>query len=181
MNWYLFAKAFHIIGFVSWFSGLFYLVRLFIYHAEANEKKTPEEAAILKPQYALMQRRLYSIITNPAMIITWIGGLTMIFINPAILSLWLYVKLGLVFLLTGYHHYCKSLMKKLANDANKITSEQLRGVNEIPTLFLFAIVLLAVFKNFLHFGVALAGLVGLSVLLFIGIKIYKRNREKAGN
>ena len=187
MSWFLFAKAMHIIGFVSWFAGLLYLVRLFIYHAEANESKPPEEAVILKKQYALMERRLYTIITNPAMIMTWIGGITMLTLGyfradtPDYLSDgWLHVKLLLVVLLTGYNHYCKALMRKLANDTNTISSEKMRGLNEVPTLFLAAIVLLAVFKSLLNFGIAFAGLFAFGFSLFMGIRFYKKQRAKKG-
>jgi putative membrane protein len=187
MNWFLLAKAMHIIGFVSWFAGLLYLVRLFIYHQEANESKPPAEAAILKKQYALMERRLYTIITNPAMILTWIGGLTMLTLGyfradtpDYLLNGWLHLKLFLVILLTGYNHYCKALMGKLANDTNTISSEKMRGLNEIPTIFLAAIVLLAVFKSLLHFGIAFAGLFAFGFALFMGIRFYKKQRAKKG-
>ncbi len=192
MNYYYLAKSLHIIGFVSWFAGLLYLVRLFIYHAEATEKKTVEEQNILLPQYELMSTRLYTIITNPAMILTWIGGISMIIlgytddavpnwmkINNFATDGWLHIKLSLVLLLTGYHHYMKSVLRKLKNGTNKYSSEQLRGLNEVPTVFLAAIVLLAVFKNMLNFGYAFAGLVVFGFALAMGVKIYKKIREKS--
>ena len=188
MNFYLFAKALHVIGFVSWFAGLFYLVRLFVYHAEADEKKTEEEAKVLKPQYELMERKLYTIITSPAMIITWIGGLTMIvlgYVDDTVVNWietgnWLELKLVLVIILSGYTGYCKKIMRSLKAGKLPMSSERFRLFNEFPTLFLAAIVLLAVYKSFLNFGIALAGLVAFGVALGIGVKLYKKAREKAG-
>lgn len=191
-NWYFFAKAIHIIGFVSWFAGLFYLVRIYIYHAEASEKKSDEEKKILIPQYEIMADRLYKIIANPAMIITWIGGISMITMGylgkgPNYMTIqesflqegWLHIKLGFVILLTGYHHYARALFKKLKNGTNTMSSQQLRGFNEFPTMFLAAIVLLAVYKNMENFGYAFLGLFAFGFALFMGIRIYKRNREKS--
>lgn len=180
---YLFAKALHVIGFVSWFAGLFYLVRLFVYHKEANEKKTEEERKILKPQYELMERRLYSIITSPAMIITWIAGITMLYLNPAWLSQpWMHLKLTLLVILSGYTGFCKRMIRQLKENDGAVpySSEQFRLLNEVPTLFLAAIALLAVFKNLLNFGCALAGLVTFGIALGIGVKYYKKYREKRG-
>ena len=188
MNFYLFAKALHVIGFVSWFAGLFYLARLFVYHAEADEKKTKAEAKVLKPQYEHMEYKLYTIITNPAMIITWLGGLTMIilgYVDDSVVNWievgnWLELKLLLVILLSGYTGYCKKIMRNLKEGKLLMSSDQFRLFNELPTLFLAAIVLLAVYKNFLNFGIALAGLVAFGVALGIGVKLYKKAREKAG-
>lgn len=194
MNWYFFAKAMHIIGFVSWFAGLFYLVRLYIYHAETTEKKSDEEKKILLPQYELMANRLYKIITNPAMIITWLAGISMIVMGytmdaaPNYLTIqesflqegWLHIKLGLVILLTGYTHYARAIFRKLQNGTNTMSSQQLRGFNEVPTILLAAIVLLAVYRNMQNFGYAFAGLFAFGFLLFVGIRYYKRYREKRG-
>ena len=96
-------KSLHIIGFVTWFAGLFYLARIFVYHVEANDK--PEtERNILQAQYNIMAERLYKIITNPAIIITWLFGIGMLVLNPAYLQGgWMHAKFLLVFLLSGYH------------------------------------------------------------------------------
>ena len=92
-------KALHIVGFVAWFAGLFYLVRLFVYHAEALEKPDPERS-ILVAQYAKMEQRLFGIITRPAMIITFVAGIAMLMINPDYLQEgWMHIKLTLVILL----------------------------------------------------------------------------------
>ena len=174
---YQWFKSFHIIGFTVWFAGLFYLVRLFIYHVEANEKPEPARS-ILKEQYQIMEQRLYSIITTPGMLVTIAMAIGIISTEPDIIhQSWLHIKLSLVALLIGYHFYCKSLMKKLAVDECKWSSQQLRGLNELPTLFLVAIVLLAIFKNNLPTDLTGYLIVGLVVLMAATIQLYARKRR----
>jgi protoporphyrinogen IX oxidase len=174
---YQWFKSFHIIGFTVWFAGLFYLVRLFIYHVEANEKPEPARG-ILKAQYQIMEKRLYSIITTPGMLVTIAMAIGIISTEPGIVrESWLHIKLGLVTLLIGYHHYCKMLMKQLAKDECKWSSQQLRGLNELPTLFLVAIVLLAIFKNNLPTDLTGYLIVGLVVLMAATIQLYARKRR----
>lgn len=176
----LYFKAFHIIGFVAWFAGLFYLVRMFVYYREAIDKPSPEKEIMTK-QFNLMQWRVYKIICNPAMVITWICGLAMLYIygidwlqaNP-----WMHIKLTLLVLLTGYHHYCKKIIKKLENGTATFTSFQYRLLNELPTLFLFSIVLLAVLRNSLNFLWAFLGILGFGFVLFFAAKMYKKFRER---
>ncbi|MGB0521853.1 MAG: protoporphyrinogen oxidase HemJ [Flammeovirgaceae bacterium] len=176
--WYLIAKSVHIIGIVSWFAGLFYWVRIFIYHVEAEERPE-EEKSVLQAQFALMEKRVYKIITNPAMVITLIAGVGMLYLRPGLLQLgWMHVKLTLVVLLIGYQHFCVSIMKKLEKGTNKLTGGQLRGINEIATLFLVAIVVLAVMKSLANFAYVFIALVILGVLMFLGIKAYKKVRLK---
>ncbi len=171
-------KAFHIMGFVAWFAGLFYLARLFVYHVEAEKKAQPERD-ILTSQYHIMEWRLYHIITNPAMWLTFFFGVGMLVLQPVYLQFgWLHIKLFLLVLLVGYHHYCKHLIKKLKNGTNTFTSFQFRLFNELPTLFLVGIVLLAVLKSALNFLYALIGLIIFGFLLYIGAKFYKNIREK---
>ncbi len=154
MFWiYEVGKTIHFIGLISWFAGLFYLPRLFIYHVEALEKPEPEKS-LMANQFGMMEKRLYNIIMNPAMILTYIGGLTMIFYYGwewFTANIWMHWKLGFVFLLTGYHHYNKKIIRKLAIGEIPMTSTQLRFYNEIATVLLLAIVLLAVFKSRLDF------------------------------
>ena len=129
-------KTFHIIGFVAWFAGLFYLVRLFIYHVEAEQKEEPQRS-ILNKQFILMERRVYKIIANPGMIITLVAGFSMLYLQPAWFKQpWMHAKLTLLFLLVGYHHFCLGIMKKLEKGTNKFGSQKLRMINEIATLFL---------------------------------------------
>src|ERR1700754_2313735 len=144
---YEYVKAIHIIFVVSWMAGLFYIVRLFIYHTEAQDKPE-EERRILSAQFEIMERKLMNIITTPAMLLTLIAGITMVVINPYLLQMpWLRVKLGFVIGLIGYHHICQSKMKQMRNGIYKWTSTQLRIWNEVATIFLFAIVFLAVLKD----------------------------------
>ena len=180
MNGYLIFKSLHIIGFVSWFAGLFYWVRMFVYHVEAEQKPSPEKEVLVK-QFTLMERRVYKVIANPAMIITLIGGLGMFYFPMGQAWLkqpWMHAKLTLLVLLIGYHHYCLSLMKKLEKGTNKMSAEKLRFFNEIATLLLVAIVLLAVLKNMANFGVVLVVLVVLAFLFGKAIKAYKKVRLK---
>jgi protoporphyrinogen IX oxidase len=174
---YQWFKSFHIIGFTVWFAGLFYLVRLFIYHVEANDRPEPARQ-ILKEQYQIMEKRLYSIITTPGMLVTIAMAIGIISTEPEILKqTWLHIKLGIVSLLLVYHHYCKILMKKLAVDECKWSSQQLRALNELPTLFLVAIVMLAIFKNNLPTDLTAYLIVGLVVLMAATIQLYARKRR----
>ena len=173
--WY---KAFHLIGIVVWFAGLFYLVRLFVYHAEAEQEPEPARS-ILKKQYGLMEQRLYSIITTPGMILTVVMAIGLISTEPEILkSTWLHIKLTFVLLLIGYHHFCKSIMKKLAAGECKWTGQQFRALNEAPTILLVLIVLLAVFKNNLPLDLTTWLVAGLVVTMVASIQLYAKKRRK---
>lgn len=172
-------KTLHIFGFVAWFSGLFYLVRIFVYHVEASDKPEPDRT-ILQTQYRTMEWRVYRIIINPAMMITWTFGLLMLIVNGLEwlgLNFWMQVKLLLLLGLIGYQFWCKSIIRKLERDENKLTSFQFRLANELPTLFLLSIVLLAVYRNTIDFLIAFAGIIAFGILLFGGAKLYKRQRE----
>ena len=178
IEFYSFFKAFHIIGFVSWFAGLFYLVRMFVYHAEADDK--PERIREdWKKQFTLMQWRVYNIITTPAMWITWIFGTLMLITVPSFFEqAWIWLKLGLLILLTLYHYYCKTVIKKLENGDTSKSSFYFRLLNEVPTLFLVAIVILAVVKDLLNFLGLFLGLIAFGVILFYAAKMYKNSRER---
>lgn len=174
---YLWFKAFHIVGIVVWFAGLFYMVRLFVYHVEANEQPEPDRT-ILQKQYQIMEKRLYSIITTPGMVVTVVMAIAMLIAAPDLLKeTWLHVKLTLVALLIGYHHYCARLMKQMA--AGKFTwgSQQLRWLNEVPTIFLIVIVLLAVFKNQLPTDITAWGVLGMVIAFAAIIQLYARKRR----
>jgi putative membrane protein len=180
MNWLLFFKALHIIGFVSWFAALFYLPRLFIYHTEAFDMEEPKRS-ILTEQFGIMQNRLYKIIMTPALVLTFVGGLSMLYIYGVEwfkISNWMHWKLCLLIGLIGYHHYCKHIIKKLGRGERVMTSTQFRLFNEVTTLFLAAIVLLAVFKNSLQFIYAFGGLLLFGISLGLGVKWYKKIRER---
>lgn len=175
---YFWFKAFHLIGVVVWFAGLFYLVRLFVYHAEAVEQPEPAQT-ILKNQYELMEKRLYSIITTPGMLVTVAMAIGLISTEPEILkSGWLHAKLALVLVLIGYHHYCKRLMKQLASGTCKWTGQQFRALNEAPTVLLVTIVLLAVFKNSLPLDLTTWLIVALVIAMVASIQLYAKKRRK---
>lgn len=177
---YYWFKAFHLIGVVVWFAGLFYLVRLFVYHAEAEQEPEPARS-ILKKQYELMEKRLYGIITTPGMLVTVAMAIGLISTEPGILkSTWLHIKLTFVVLLLVYHHWCKRIMKKLAAGECNWTGQQFRALNEAPTILLVLIVLLAVFKNNLPLDLTTWLVVALVVSMVASIQLYakKRRRDK---
>jgi len=175
---YYYIKAIHIIFVVSWFAGLFYIVRLFIYHTEAQER--PEaERKVLSAQFEVMERKLWNIITTPAMILTIAAGITMLFIIPGWLNeAWLQVKLCFVVGLLVYHFKCQQIIKQMKQGVFKWTSMQLRIWNELATIFLFAIVFLAVLKNAISWIYGLLGLVAFAVIIMSAVKIYKYYRLK---
>ena len=178
MALYPYIKALHIIFIVTWFAGLFYIVRLFVYHAEAADKEEPERS-ILKKQYTIMENRLWRIITRPSMILTIVIGVSLIYLNPALLSMWwLNLKLGLVLLLIAYHLYSGKLLGQLQADRCQWTSMNFRVWNEGATLLLVAIVFLAIVKNTLNFLYGLVGFFGLALLLILAIRLYKRVRKQ---
>jgi protoporphyrinogen IX oxidase len=174
---YLWFKAFHIIGVVVWFAGLFYLVRLFVYHVEANEQPEPART-ILQQQYQIMETRLYKLITTPGMVLTVAMAVAMLIMAPEYLrDPWLHAKLGFVVLLIGYHHYCARLMKQMAKGEFKWSGQQLRWLNEAPTVFLVVIVLLAVFKNNFPTAPAAWGIFAMIVGMGVIIQLYARKRR----
>lgn len=171
---YLLLKSLHIIGFTAWFSGLFYLGRIFVYHKEKLEENKDGS------EYHLMEVRAYKIICNPAMMITWTCGLAMLAMNGLEwlqANPWMYPKLILLILLTIHHVSRKKTIAQLKADVSGIDSYRFRLLNEVPTMFLFAIVLLAVFKNGLNTLYAFVGLVLLGAILMAATKWYKKGRE----
>ena len=176
---YYWFKYFHLIGVVVWFAGLFYLVRLFVYHAEASEKKEPEQS-ILKAQYEIMEKRLYNIITNPGMMVTVTMAIGLVSTEPEVLkSGWLHIKLTFVALLLGYHLYCKKIMKQLASGECQWTGQQFRALNEAPTVLLVVIVLLAIFKNNLPLDLTTWLIVALVIAMAASIQLYAKKRRLA--
>jgi putative membrane protein len=174
---YYWFKAFHLIGVVVWFAGLFYLVRLFIYHVEAEQQPEPA-ATILKNQYAIMEKRLYRIITTPGMILTVAMAIGLLVTNPDWLKQgWMHAKLGFVALLLAYHVYCGRLMTQLWRGECRWGSQQLRALNEAPTLLLLVIVMLVIFKNNLPTDTMTWLVAGLVVVMGITIQLYARKRR----
>lgn len=173
--WY---KAFHLIGVVVWFAGLFYLVRLFVYHAEAQQQPEPAQT-ILKNQYELMEKRLYNIITTPGMVVTVSMAICLLTTEPEVLkSWWLHLKLTFVALLLIYHFWCGRIMKKLAMGECNWSGQQFRALNEAPTVLLVLIVLLAVFKNSLPLDLTTWVIVALVISMIAAIQLYAKKRKK---
>lgn len=175
---YYWFKAFHLIGIIVWFSGLFYLVRLFIYHVEASEQPEPAQT-ILKNQYQLMEKRLYNIITTPGMVLTVAMAIGLLTREPQVLhDRWLHIKLLFVAALVVYHFYCGRLIKQLAGGECQWGSQQLRALNEAPTVLLLAIVLLAVFKNNLPTDITAWIILGMIVAFAVIIQLYAKKRRR---
>jgi putative membrane protein len=140
---YLWLKAIHIVGVVCWFAGLFYLPRLFVYHAMTED-------AAGRARFAVMEEKLYRIIMRPAMLVAIIFGTWMLLVawDSFATSGWLWVKLAAVVLLLGYHHYCGRLVRAFAAGSQPHTERFLRMFNEAPVLILLLIVVLVVVKPF---------------------------------
>ncbi|MEP2771312.1 MAG: CopD family protein [Fulvivirga sp.] len=175
---FLYLKALHIIFVVTWFAGLFYIVRLFIYQVEANEKSEPERSILLK-EYKRNSKRLWFGITWPSAIITLIMGTLLLVNSPHYLQMgFMHIKLLLVFLLYLYHFSCHMIFRQLQKDEYRYTSQKLRIWNEIATIFLVAIVFIIVLKSALSMIWGLVGLILFTIILMLAIRIYKRIREK---
>jgi putative membrane protein len=174
----LYIKALHIIFMVSWFAGLFYMVRLFIYFVEANDQDEPKKS-ILQAQFDIMQKRLWWIITTPAMVLTVVFGTIMIVDQSEyyLSQPWMHMKLGFVGLLLVYHFYSQKMMKQCQQRTIRWTSGKLRLWNEVATLFLVAIVFLVSMKNSLNWIYGTLGFFGVAILLMIGIQFYKKVRK----
>ena len=142
MNSYLLFKSLHLIAVVSWMAGLLYLPRIFVYHVENKEKKEATEI------FEVMEKRLFFYIMRPAMILTWIFGLILIYLNGIEIfsQLWMQIKIILVVLLSAYNDYLGKCLMALKNNTNTRSSKFFRIANEIPTLMLIFIVFLVVFK-----------------------------------
>jgi len=159
-------------------AGLFYIVRLFIYHTEAQNK--PEaDRTILSKQFEIMERRLWNVITIPSMYIVVAAGITMLFLEPGWLQRpWLHIKLGFVILLIIYHFICQHKIKQMRKGVFKWTSTQLRLWNELATLLLFMIVMCAVVKDNINWPYTIMGLIIFVFVMVSAVKIYKYYRTK---
>ena len=175
---YNYILSIHIIFVVCWMAGLFYQVRLFIYHTEAQDKPD-DERRILSAQFEIMERRLWNVIAVPSMFLVIAAGITMLVLQPFWLQQpWLHVKLGFVVGLIIYHFICQKKMKEMRNGIFKWKSTHLRIWNEVATIFLFAIVFLAVLKNAVSWIYGILGLLAFSIIIMLAVKIYKNYRAK---
>jgi putative membrane protein len=178
MEFYNYIKSLHLIFVITWFAGLFYIVRLFVYQIEANDKPSPEKE-ILQKQYKIMTYRLWYIITWPSAVLATIFALLLLHLNPGFIEMpWMQVKLGFVVLLFIYHFKCHKIYTELQNDTIKYTSNFMRLWNEGATIILFAVVFLVILKNAINWIYGVVGIVLFSVIIMLGFKFYKRIREK---
>jgi putative membrane protein len=176
MRYYFYIKSLHIIFIVTWFSGLFYMVRLFIYHTEAAEKSEPERT-ILMQQFRVMIRRLWLGITWPSAILTLILGPWMAILMGGMPD-WLWIKLCFVLGLYGYHFSLQAIFKQQMKGIFRWSSQQLRIWNEVATIFLVAIVILATVKENMSWAWGLTGLICFVIVLMGAIRVYKKMRMR---
>jgi len=177
MEYYNYIKALHLIFVITWFSGLFYMVRLFVYHTEAKEKSQPEQNILIE-QYQLMQNRLWNIITFPSAILATFFAIILLFLNPILLQTnWMQIKLVFVVLIWVYQLKTHHIYKQLQQNKTKYSSYFFRVWNEIATLILFSVVFLAILKNSFRWFVGVVGLLGLAILLMLGVRLYKKIRK----
>ena len=175
---YLYFKSLHLIFMVCWFAGLFYVVRLFIYHKESQTKEESVKE-ILQPQYTLMSKRLLSIITWPSAFLTTFFGVSMLIDNPILLEEnWMHIKLSFILLLWMYTYSCQIILNQIQIGQIRTTEIKLRIWNEVATMIMFAIIFMAVLKNSISWIYATFSLVGLAVFLMISIKLYKKYKTK---
>ena len=179
MEYYNYIKSLHLIFVVTWFAGLFYEPRLFIYHIEASKKSSPAKE-ILENQLKIMSRRLWYIIAWPSAILATMFAIWLLILMPGLLyQSWMLVKIVFIFLLYAYHLKTHQMFLELQRDEIRYSSNFMRIWNEGATLFLFAIVFLAIVKSAIHWVFILLGTFGLIVLLMVAIKLYKRLRDKS--
>lgn len=177
-EYYNYIKALHLIFVITWFAGLFYIPRLFIYHIEAAQKPTPEKE-ILTEQLKLMSKRLWYIITWPSAVLATIFAIWLLVLLPSWLQQpWMHVKLGFVILLIMYHLKTHRMFLQLQGDMVKYSSRFMRIWNEGATLILFAVVFLAILKNAFNWIFGIVGIFALVMLLMLGIRLYKRIRDR---
>ena len=142
MNLYLLFKSLHLIAVVAWMAGLLYLPRIFVYHVENNEKKEATDI------FEVMEKRLFFLIMRPAMILTWVFGLVLIYLNGLEIfsQLWFQIKIVLMIFLSAYNGYLGRCLDALKNSSNTRSAKFFRIINEIPTVILIIVVFLAIFK-----------------------------------
>lgn len=176
--YYDYIKSLHLIFVVTWFAGLFYIPRLFVYQIEAFHKPSPDKE-ILGKQLKLMTKRLWFIITWPSAILASIFAFLLLYLRPFYLEdHWMHVKLGFVGLLYIYHLMSHKMFKQLQRDEVKYTSNFMRIWNEGATFILFAVVFLVILKNAINWIFGVIGIFVLGILLMLGFKIYKGIRDK---
>jgi protoporphyrinogen IX oxidase len=173
-------KSLHIIFVVTWFAGLFYIFRLYVYHAEAASKVEPERSILLK-QFGIMERKLWYIITWPSAVLATFFGLWLIVVNTAfLLQPWMHIKLFFVALLWLYMFYGEKVYRRIQSEPAAYTSVRLRLLNEVPTLILIAVVFLVVMKTSFHWVYGALGILGLAGIITGVVYYLRKKREKNG-
>jgi len=145
LDWYYWVKALHIISVISWMAGMFYLPRLFVYHAE---KATV--GSEMSETFKVMERKLMRAIVNPAMIATWLFGLLMVF-TPGVIdwsAVWPWIKAASVLIMSGFHGWLSARRKEFARDENTRSGRAYRLANEVPTVLMLIIVIMVIVKPF---------------------------------
>lgn len=177
--YYYYFVAVHIVFVISWMAGLFYILSLFIYHTEANDKPEPEKCILLQ-QFTKMEATLWKIICAPAMIISVVAGISMLTLHPMLLQMpWMQVKLSFVLGLLIYHFICQNIVKQLKNNQFKMSSFQLRLWRELATIFMIAIVFVVILKSAINWIYGLIGIMGVAMAIMIAVKLYKNYRLKS--
>lgn len=169
-------KALHLVFMVTWFAGLFYIVRLFIYHREAQDKDEPERG-ILTSQFTIMERRLWYAIAWPSAVLCTVFGLSMIYLRPSWLEVgYMHVKLSFIAFLWIYQLYTHYVFKQFKSGERFGSSMQLRFLNEVPTVILIAVIFIIVQGSTIDWIKWLIGILGVAILLTVAIKLYKKAR-----
>jgi len=178
MEYYNYIKSLHLIFVITWFAGLFYIVRLFVYHAEAKQMKEPEQSILIK-QYQLMQYRLWYIITWPSAVLASVFAFWLLYLMPGWLEQeWMWVKLGFVLLLFIYHAQCHLIYLQLQKNKVKKSANFYRLFNEGATLILFAVVFLVILKSAINWMYGVIGIFLFSIIIMLGFKFYKNIRSR---
>ncbi len=177
-DYYGYIKSFHLIFVITWFAGLFYIPRLFVYQIEAFHKPSPDKE-ILGKQLKLMAKRLWFIITWPSAILATLFAVWLLALHPFLLKFeWMQVKLGFIVLLIIYHLKTHQYYKQLQNDDVRKSSSFMRIWNEGATFILFAVIFLVILQNAINWIWGIVGIVILGVLIMLGFKLYKNIRNK---
>ena len=177
MEYYNYIKALHLIFVITWFAGLFYTPRLFIYHIEAHGKPQIEKEILIN-QFKIMTKRLWLIITWPSAILATGFAISLFVLNPALINFdWMKVKLVFVIILWLYHIKTDFIYKELQNDVINYSSNFMRYWNEGATIILFAVIFLITLKSATNWIFGILGIIFLSTILILGIKLYKKIRN----
>ena len=177
MEYYNYIKALHLIFVITWFAGLFYIPRLFIYHIEANAKPQIEKEILIN-QFKIMTKRLWLIITWPSAILATVLAIVLFVLNPGLINFdWMKVKLVFVIILWLYHIKTDFIYKELQNDVINYSSNFMRYWNEGATIILFAVIFLITLKSATNWIFGILGIIFLSTILILGIKLYKKIRN----